>query len=236
MYCPKCGTVLAADAEYCHKCGWRLTAEARSELPEMARPSMRIAEPDSGQSAFAKQSPIIEAAAKAETMGQGSTLRTRLFLGGVVVVVLAFMADFFYRRDYYADPGNALPTVLGGGLILLALWFVVSGILALSEPPTRRGHLVYWGGSFVAAFLSAAISLLLLRPAEQQMIAAGNLATVSGAILSVWGLLHWRWFMASHWLLKLVLGPFLLVPFAVPARMIAFFVASGIIYLVGVIR
>jgi hypothetical protein len=171
-------------------------------------------------------------------MVQGKPLRTRLLLGGTGVIGLALIADLFYRPDFYADPAKALPASLGGGLIMLAVWYVISGVIVLNKPLTQRGPQIYWGGSVVTALLAGLIPLFAAAVTTSDQIdrVVWVIATGGALVLGLWALLHWRWFMAQHWLGKLVLGPWLVLPLAIPARVVAYVGALAIFYLSGLIE
>ena len=117
-----------------------------------------------------------------------------------------------------------------GERLALALWYVMSGLLALNKPLTQRASKVYWGGAVVTAVLAVIESLLMLRSDTPELyLTRGTFVATGGCIvLAVWGVLRWPWFMERHWLLKLISGPFLWLPFAIPARILVY-----VLYVVG---
>lgn len=225
MNCYKCGAALPSGAKFCHKCGCRLLPEARSELHETARPSPALAEPVGAAITLASQGDTATPSAQRPAQEGRSRLRAWLFCGGAGLIALSFVADFFFRRSYYYAHAERVAEAVCWVAILLGLWYAAASALTLNKPLTRRGPQVYWGGSVVVALLAGFVPVFgaaTATMADKQIDMAFRVVAYGGALmLGLWALLHWSWFMARHWLVKLVLGPLLVPLLAVPARAVA---------------
>lgn len=95
MNCPSCGTDLPEAAKFCGSCGYQMTAPTATASPSMTGASSGGPLQTAGVKSYA------EAAAQEHTFGLGDTLSEGfelskpylgLLIGGMLVVMLAFMA------------------------------------------------------------------------------------------------------------------------------------------------
>ncbi len=177
MYCPQCGTELAADCKFCPKCGKQI------------RTQDKIAEPNLADSALPKFNPPEAAPQSQKYAGLTKKQTTKLYIWAVLLLISysVLLPVIIYGQIYGSnDAQQSRP--LGQAIFGLMIWtgWLFSYYWKATD---RRG----WVGGVIGVSVSIVLVMVsamlggAIRGYSQQKVASEKLATLSNNAMAEHG-------------------------------------------------